>query len=58
MKKQKEETIPFSEFKDFPTKWINNFLYRTGPDGYAMYYHKGRWLLSASVKNEAVTNDT
>ena len=28
--------------------------YKTGPNGYALYFYKGLWKESASVKNEDV----
>ena len=28
--------------------------YKTGPNGYALYFYKGLWKESASVKNEDI----
>lgn len=28
--------------------------YKSGPNGYALYFHKGLWKESASVKNEDI----
>jgi len=28
--------------------------YKVGPNGYALYFHKGIWKESASVKNEDI----